>query len=83
MANHYGHEILVENTWLRGARLFVDGECYDENWDLLATDKAVPRLKAIVDFDGRYHTIEVFFLALLTVKIKICVDGKQIGGEMF
>src|SRR3954447_23057258 len=38
MTNYYGHEIVVENSWLRGARLFVDGECQDENHAMIALD---------------------------------------------
>ena len=43
MANYYGHEILVVNTWLFGAKLFVDGALQDENKGLFAlTGKDFP-----------------------------------------
>ena len=30
-----------------------------------------------------FHLVEVFVRAIITVEIKICLDGKQIGGEVF
>jgi hypothetical protein len=83
MANYYGHEIIVDNTWFRGAKLYIDGNCRDENHEVFTLAKDTPKLMATMDYDGQSHRVEVFFRALMTVEIKICVDGKQIGGEIF
>ena len=83
MANYYGHDILVVNTWLGGAELFIDGECRAGNRQLFALDPGKALLSAELEIQGQFHLVEVFVRAILTVEIKICVDGKQVGGEVF
>jgi hypothetical protein len=85
IAEHSGHRIRVQNTWFSGARLYIDGECRDTNQQFFAVSGAMPRLSArLVDSEGQTHVIEVFIKApLFTVKTKICVDGRQIGGDVF
>jgi hypothetical protein len=83
MANYYGHEILVVNGWFTGTKLFINGEFRAENRALFALTTNKPFLTTELELKGQSHTIEVFCRALLTVEIKICVDGQQIGGEVF
>ena len=85
IAEYNGHRIRVQNTWFSGARLYIDGECRDTNQQFFALSGAIPRLSAcLVDSEGQKHVIEVFAKApLFTVKAKICVDGRQIGGDGF
>jgi len=79
-----GHEIKVRNSWNDGLKLFVDGEQVAENRQTFALDKTRPLLGATVPrADGKAFLIEVFAYALLSVSVKIVVDGKQIGGEIF
>ena len=42
MANYDGHDILVVNTWLGGAELFIDGECRAGNWQLFGSIPGKP-----------------------------------------
>lgn len=85
IAEYNGHRIRVQNTWFSGARLYVDGECRDTNQQIFGVSGAIPRLSArLVDSDGQTRVIEIFVKApFFTVKAKICVDGRQIGGDVF
>jgi hypothetical protein len=41
-------------------------------------------MSAKVEVEGKEHSIEVFAWApFLSVKIKLCADGQQIGGDVF
>lgn len=72
-----GHTIRVTNTWLGGAKLFVDGECRDINKELFSVTAERPRLRARLEpNDNSSPLIEVFFKAIVTVRAKICADGK-------
>ena len=83
VARHEGHSIRVTNTWFGGAKLYIDGECRDANTDLFALSAARPRLSARLE-PGKPGSglVEVHFKALLTVQARICVDGKQVGGDV-
>ncbi|QNA90671.1 hypothetical protein G4G28_23075 [Massilia sp. Dwa41.01b] len=84
VAVHEGHEIIVRNSWTGGARLFVDGVQVAENREFLALDKRRVMMSAQVPRkDGSAFLVEIHAYALLTVSVKIVVDGKQIGGEVF
>lgn len=76
-------EIKVENTWLSGARLFVNGSAVARTDDYFALNKSKPMMTAKVVIDGAEKLVEVFCFALFTVKIKICVDGIQLAGDRF
>lgn len=76
-------EIKVENTWFGGARLLVDQKEVAVNKDYFALRKSKPLMTARVPIEGVERLIEIFVSALFTVKIKICVDGAQVGGDRF
>lgn len=79
-----GHSIRVTNTWLGGAKLYVDGKYRDinKNFFVLSADRAL--LSARVEpGNSSSPLIEVFFKAIFSIKAKICVDGGQIGGDTF
>ncbi len=80
MAKHEDHEIRVVNTWLGGAQLYIDGELRDTCEKLLATDASRPLLSASI---GERQTVEIFIESVVTTKAKICVNGTQVGGEVF
>lgn len=82
VANFKDHQIRVVNTWLGGAKLYIDGDCRDTCNDLFAKS-GTPSLSASIEGDGTKHVIEVFIKAIVNVKIKICANGEQIGGESF
>ncbi|MBL4595505.1 MAG: hypothetical protein JKX99_02890 [Robiginitomaculum sp.] len=83
IADYKGHEIRVENTWLFGAKLYIDDECRDTTVEWWALSPKQSLLRAPLGIDGVNHLVEVFFLAIFTVKIKIHVDGVQIAGDVF
>lgn len=79
-----GVEIKVRNSWNDGLKLFVDGEQVAENGSMFALDKTRPLLTvSVARADGTSFLVEVFAYAMLTVSVKIVVDGKQIAGEAF
>ncbi len=82
IAEFQGHQIRVINAWLGGAVLYIDGECRDTNNETTISH-ATPALSArLVQGNVDSPLVEVFVKALLTVKAKICVDGKQIAGDV-
>ena len=84
MASYEGHELVVRNSWNGGIRLFVDGEQVDENRQMVSLSKDRALLSASVAREkGEPFLVEVFAYALFSVSVKIAVDGKQVGGEVF
>jgi hypothetical protein len=84
VASYDGHEILVRNSWNGGIRLFVDEQQVAENRTLFALDKKAPLLSATyTPASGKPFLVEVFAYALFSVNVKIAVNGKQVGGEVF
>ncbi|MCF6274940.1 MAG: hypothetical protein L3J05_04170 [Robiginitomaculum sp.] len=77
------HDIRVDNTWLSGAELYVNDERMDKTEQLLALNPAEALLSTTITTDDGIETIEVFMLALLTVKIQIHANGQVIAGENF
>ena len=78
-----GHEITVRNSWNGGIRLCVDGKQVAASDKFIAMNKERPALSAWVARDkGESFLVEVFAYALFSVRVKIVVDGKQIGGEI-
>lgn len=82
VADFKGHQIRVVNTWLGGAKLYIDGDRRDTCNDFIAKSNT-PSLSASIEHDGKKELIEVYVKAIVTVKIKICANGQQIGGEAF
>jgi len=84
VAHWDGHDIRVRNSWNDGLKLFVDGEQVAENGSMFALDKNRPFVAATVTrADGKTFLVEVYAYALLSVSVKIVVDGKQIAGDVF
>ncbi len=76
-------EIKFENTWFHGAKLFVNGQEVATNNKYFALSKSHPVISVRTLIDGTEKLIEVFAFAIFTVKLKICLDGKQIAGDQF
>lgn len=84
VASFEDREIRVHNSWNGGMRLFIDDEQVAENHQLFSVDKERPLLTASVAREkGAPFLVEIFAHALFWVSVKIVVDGKQIGGEVF
>jgi hypothetical protein len=83
LADFHGHSIRVVNTWFSGMKLYIDGDVRDEHRGMFSVSGDSPALSASLSHGDEKHRVEVFVKALFTVKIKICVDGRHIGGESF
>ncbi|MFD2176729.1 hypothetical protein [Veronia pacifica] len=70
------------NTWFSGAKLFVDGELIVKDNSLFSLDKSSPFIAKRIIVDGAEHLIEVFVFAFWTVKIKLCLNGRYVAGDM-
>jgi hypothetical protein len=82
IVRHAGHEIRVLNTWLFGAKLYVDDVCVCENRGLFSVTTNRPLLTAAIEVAGKSQAIEVFIVSILTTKAAIFVDGVQVGGDV-
>ena len=82
-AKFKGHDIRVVNTWFSGAKLYIDSDLQDTSQELFSVSGNRPLLSSSLTVDETRHTVEVFMKAILTTKIKICVDGKMVAGELF
>jgi hypothetical protein len=84
VCNYEGKSIRVINTLLK-CSLFVDDKLIAENKDLFALDPSKPLLSALnYPFVSGAKNIDVFAESgMVSVKIKICVDGQKIGGDKF
>ena len=85
-AEYEGHEIRVTNeTYGKGvARLYIDGELRDETDE--GASKSVPRgeIWLSTELDDTGDTVDIRFRAnMFSVKTKILVNKKQIGGDSF
>jgi hypothetical protein len=82
-ATYAGHAIRVRNSWNRSMKLYVDDVCQAATGRLFALSRTSPVLRYNVVTEDSSFLIEVFCFALFTVKAKIVVDGRQIGGDTF
>jgi hypothetical protein len=82
VANYKGHQIRVTNTWLGGAKLYVDGDCRDTSNDLFSLGRK-PVLSCSLELDGAKERIEVYLRAITGVLIKISANGVHIAGDTF
>jgi hypothetical protein len=83
IANHNGCQIRVANGWLGAAKLYIDGDCRDTNNDMFVSSRSAALRARVTPATGQPFMVEVYVKALVTVKAKICVDGKQVGGDVF
>ncbi len=78
-----GDRLRVENTWLFGAKLFLNDQLIASNRDLFALDKSRPLMSAEACVNGIESRIDVIMWAIFTVKIQIRVNGDMLAGEEF
>ena len=76
-------EIKVENTWLGGAKLFIDDKPIVTNSEMIAINKNTPLITTRAVIDGVERLVEIYVYAIFRVKIKICVDGTRVAGDRF
>ena len=80
ITKYENHTIKVVNTWFAGAKLYIDGECRDSSYSFFEVNSTAPLLSVKLSDS---NIIEIYAKAIWTVKIKICLNGEQIGGDVF
>lgn len=80
---HEGLSIRVENTWFSGAKLFINDLLEDTNKQLISVSGAKPILTSTKELNGKKYDIAVYCVAWLSVKLKVCVNGVRVGGDIF
>ena len=85
-ADFRGHRIVVRNSWSltleTEATLSINGKVVDTNLNLLSMRRNVPILRGVIAADGRNDVVEVFIRAVVRTRIKICVNGTKIAGDL-
>jgi len=70
-----GHEIRVVNTWFSGAKLYVDGECVDRTYRLIALGGIILSTK----IEPNDLVIDVAMEVISEAKVKIYANNELIG----
>jgi hypothetical protein len=90
-ADYLGHHIAVRNSWEAGLslkaltsdmKLYIDGEIADTNLEFLGIGSKAALLRGAITDEGQRHVVEVYGRAIWRTKLKICVDGTKIAGEL-
>ncbi|MES2322465.1 MAG: hypothetical protein V4633_09400 [Pseudomonadota bacterium] len=83
-ASYGGHTIRVRNAWNTGLKLFVDDTLWAVTDKVVVVDKLTPVLRARIEQESDApFVVEIFGYAMLSVKIKIAVNGEVIAGDSF
>lgn len=82
-AVYKGKKIRVRNTWLSGAKLYIDDNCKDTCYEFFAVSGSKPLLTARINTDEETDVIEVYFRAIFTTNIAIHANGKFLAGDNF
>ena len=77
-----GHEIRVFSTWTQDARLYIDGVCRDRSIRRVSLLKT-RILSADLRIGKEDYRVEVFAKALLSIRLQVRIDGRQVAGEVF
>ena len=85
-ATHNGCQIRVANSWLGFAKLYklyIDGDWRDTNVRKRVSSRSPALSVRVTPASCEPFLVDVYLKVRLTVKAKICVDRKQIGGDTF
>ena len=77
-----GHEIRVFSTWTQDARLYIDGVCRDRSIRRVSLRKT-RILHTNLQIGADEYLVEVFAKALLSIRLQVRIDGRQVAGEVF
>ncbi len=81
-ADFKGHQIRVFSTWTQDARLYIDGVCRDRSLRRVSLRKTrILSTKLQVGDDD--YLVEVFAKALLSIRLQLRINGRQVAGEAF
>ena len=85
LCKYKDHTIRVVNTWFGGAKLYIGGDCKDICKDFFAVSGKAPLLSGSLPDTGgdKPDIVEVYMVSFLTTRTKICVNGEQVGGDVF
>lgn len=81
IAEFKGHEIRVISTWTQDVRLYVDGVCEGRSLKRVPLKKTCILSTVLTEGDEEY-LVEIFAKALLSIKLQICINGRQVAGEV-
>lgn len=76
-----GHSIRAFSTWTNEAELYIDGICEDTSKQRIFTIRK-RILVTSLNHNNTTYSVEVYAKALLSVRLQICIDGRQIAGEV-
>jgi hypothetical protein len=85
VATHNGCQIRVAKAWFGVAqqyRLYIDEDWRDTNVGMVSSHSPALSVR-VTPAKLQPFLVEVYVKARAAVKAKICVDGKQIGGDTF
>ncbi len=90
-ADYLGHYIAVRNSWapkplLRSLTLdvvlYIDGEIADTNLEFFGLNSKAALLRGAITDHGQRHLVEVYGRSIWRRRLKICVDGTKIAGDL-
>lgn len=86
VATHNGCLIRVANSrfgFSKLYKLYIDDDWRDTNVSKLVSSNSPALSVRVTPASREPFLVDVYLKARLTVKAKICVNGKQIGGDTF
>lgn len=63
VTEYRGHKVRVVSSWFAGAKLYVDGECKDEERSWIQVDKNHPCLSSRMEMEGGASVLVESYLA--------------------
>jgi hypothetical protein len=90
-ADYLGHHIAVRNSWGPGLslkflsldlELYIDGEIADTNLEFFGINNKAALLRGAITDQGQPHLIEVYGRSIWRRRLKICIDGTKIAGDL-
>jgi len=76
-------ELVLENTWTGGIKLFLNGEIVGRDRTIFRIDKNSPAIAKRLPIDGSNRLVEVFCYAMWNVNLKLHIDGEFYTGDQF
>jgi hypothetical protein len=83
----HGHQIVVRTSWgsagfATEAKLYIDGNVVDRNSESVVLSKRNPVLRGSLKLKGKVHVIEVYDQFIFRLRMKICIDGDKVAGDL-
>ena len=74
IANYEGNEIRIENSWIRGEKLFVNNKLQDERLNFFVSDLT----GHLISEDGTKKPIKVNISGWFTMGCRLFVDDEKV-----